>query len=78
MPRNPGVSNVRTTAFRSISGSVPPTGVPPADEGSASLPGVESIRRLSQRIGPSLEDPFDSVKHVFAALTRQCYDQLRI
>ena len=28
MPRNPGVSNVRTTAFRSISGSVPPTGGP--------------------------------------------------
>jgi hypothetical protein len=52
--------------------------VPPADAGSASLPEVESIRRLSQRMEASLEDPFEPVKHVFVVLTRQCYGQLQI
>jgi hypothetical protein len=28
---------------------------------------------LSQRMRASLEGPFEHVKHVFAAVTRQCY-----
>ena len=44
-------------------------GVPPADARSGSSAEVESIRRLSQRMGSSLEVPFEHVKHVFATAT---------
>jgi hypothetical protein len=35
-----------------------------------SLPEVESIRRLSQRMRDILEDPFDNVKQVFVMARR--------
>src|SRR6185437_15691170 len=59
MPRNSGVSKVRATAFRSISGRV----VPPA----GSLVSPESRSRLSQRMTGSLEPAFDLGKHVFGS-----------
>src|ERR1700685_3339931 len=57
MSRNSGVSNVRTTAFRSISGRVDP----PAGSGAS----LESSRKLSQRMTDSIEPAFDESKHVF-------------
>src|ERR1700733_1963035 len=64
MPRNSGVSNVRATAFRSISGSV----VPPA----GSRVSFESSRKLSQRMIDSIEPTFDDGKHVFGFVDRPC------
>src|ERR1700733_6950406 len=62
MSRNSGVSNVRATAFRSISGSV----VPPAGPRAS----FESGRKFSQRMIDSIEPAFDLGKHVFGFVGR--------
>ena len=59
MPRNPGVSNVRATAPRSISGGVALLLL------ALSVALLESTSMLSQRIPHSLEPAFDERKHVF-------------
>src|SRR5690348_11050950 len=59
MPRKPGVSNVRATAPRSISG-----GAAPSVLASASL---DSRSRLFQRMTHSLERAFEYSKHMFGS-----------
>src|SRR6185369_6233290 len=63
MPRKPGVSKVRATAPRSISGSARSWGAAKRSPPSAASSGSSS-RRLSQRIPNTIEWLFDDRKGI--------------
>jgi len=66
MPRKPGVSKVRATAPRSISGSAwsrwPTVNRPSPSPLAVGVPSGSSSRRLSQRIPDRIERLFDDHK----------------